>query len=74
MKKVFAETENQGKLKLPLALENTSDEFAIGFLICIWLIDQVVRDFLGQWSRILKENRSGLCKKLLRLHGYKFVQ
>lgn len=31
MKKVFAETENQGKLKLPLALENTSDEFAIGF-------------------------------------------
>lgn len=31
MEKVFAETENQGKLKLPPVLENTSDEFAIGF-------------------------------------------
>ena len=31
MEKVFAETENPGKLKLPPALENTSDEFAIGF-------------------------------------------
>ena len=31
MEKVFAETENQGKLKLPPALENASEEFAIGF-------------------------------------------